>query len=98
MIFDFVNGKHVAKEIAENVDRHVSEMEDRNDYGQPEIDWDYYLGMCHAGHCHVLTMRDSVTTGSDHMGQYYGTMAVDSTIQRLDAHPVGNTKSIFMGA
>jgi hypothetical protein len=47
---------------------------------------------------HVLTMRDSVTTGSDHMGQYYGTMAVDSTIQRLDAHPVGNTKSIFMGA
>jgi len=47
---------------------------------------------------HVLTMRDSVTTGADHMGQYYGTMAVDSTIQRLDAHPVGNTKSIFMGA
>ena len=43
---------------------------------------------------HVLTMRDSVTTGSDHMGQYYGTMAVDSTVQRLDAHPVGNTKSI----
>lgn len=47
---------------------------------------------------HVLTMRDSVTTGADQMGQYYGTMAVDSTIQRLDAHPVGNTRSIFMGA
>jgi len=47
---------------------------------------------------HILSMRDSVTTGSDGMGQYYGAMAVDSTIQRLDAHPIGGTKSIFMGA
>lgn len=47
---------------------------------------------------HILSMRDSVTAGADQMGQYYGTMAVDSTIQRLDAHPVGNTRSIFMGA
>lgn len=47
---------------------------------------------------HILSMRDTITTGADQMGQYYGTMAVDSTVQRLDAHPVGNTKSIFMGA
>lgn len=47
---------------------------------------------------HILSMRDTITTGLDQMGQYYGTMAVDSTIQRLDAHPVGNTQSIFMGA
>lgn len=47
---------------------------------------------------HILSMRDTVTAGADQMGQYYGTMAVDSTVQRLDAHPVGNTKSIFMGA
>lgn len=47
---------------------------------------------------HILSMRDTVTTSSDQMGQYYGSMAVDSTIQRLDAHPVGNTASIFMGA
>jgi len=47
---------------------------------------------------HILSMRDSVTAGADQMGQYYGTMAVDSTIQRLDAHPVGNSRSIFMGA
>lgn len=46
---------------------------------------------------HILSMRDSVTAGADQMGQYYGTMAVDSTIQRLDAHPVGNIRSIFMG-
>ena len=47
---------------------------------------------------HILSMRDTVSAGADQMGQYYGTMAVDSTVQRLDAHPVGNTRSIFMGA
>jgi hypothetical protein len=46
---------------------------------------------------HVLTMRDHVGTGSDQMGQYYGSMAVDSTIQRLDATPCNDTRSIFMG-
>jgi len=47
---------------------------------------------------HILSMRDTVTAGADQMGQYYGTMAVDSTVQRLDAHPIGGSKSIFMGA
>jgi hypothetical protein len=47
---------------------------------------------------HILSMRDTVTAGADQMGQYYGSMAVDSTIQRLDAHPIGGSKSIFMGA
>jgi hypothetical protein len=47
---------------------------------------------------HILSMRDTVTAGADQMGQYFGTMAVDSTIQRLDAHPVGSSRSVFMGA
>lgn len=47
---------------------------------------------------HILSMRDTVSAGADHMGQYFGSMAVDSTIQRLDAHPIGGSKSIFMGA
>ncbi len=46
---------------------------------------------------HRLVMKDNVTN-SDGYGQYYGTMAVDTTIQRLDARPVNTTKSIFMGA
>jgi hypothetical protein len=46
---------------------------------------------------HRLVMQDRVV-GSDGMGQYYGTMAVDTTVQRLDAHPVSKNKSIFMGA
>jgi hypothetical protein len=47
---------------------------------------------------HRLTMKDHVSAGADGMGQYYGTMAIDKTINRLDAHPVTKQKSIFMGA
>lgn len=32
------------------------------------------------------------------MGTMYGSMAVDTTVQRLDAHPVTEKKSIFMGS
>jgi hypothetical protein len=47
---------------------------------------------------HRLTMQQNVGTGSDGMGQYYGALAVDTTVQRLDANPVSTRKSIFMGA
>ena len=47
---------------------------------------------------HRLTMTNQIG-GGDHQGnQYYGTMAVDTTIQRLDARPVSSRKSVFMGA
>jgi len=47
---------------------------------------------------HRLVMQDR-PSGSDHQGnQYYGSMAVDTVVQRLDAHPVSSRKSIFMGA
>lgn len=47
---------------------------------------------------HRLVMQDTKTAGSDHSGTYYGTMAVDTTIARLDAHPVSEKRSIFMGS
>jgi len=47
---------------------------------------------------HRLVMDETRTAGADGMAQYYGTMAVDTTVQRLDAIPVSNRKSIFMGA
>jgi len=47
---------------------------------------------------HRLTMQQNAITGSDQNGSYYGTMTVDTTIQRLDALPVSTRKSIFMGA
>jgi hypothetical protein len=47
---------------------------------------------------HRLVMQSNVLTNSDGMGQYYGTMAADTTIQRLNAEPVNTKKSVFMGA
>lgn len=47
---------------------------------------------------HRFVMQQNTATNSDGMGQYYGAMAVDTTIQRLDALPVSTKKSIFMGA
>lgn len=46
---------------------------------------------------HRLVMKQS-SIGSDHNAQYYGAMAVDTTIPRLDCYPVSTRKSIFMGA
>jgi len=47
---------------------------------------------------HRIVMKDSTTSrGSE--GSYYGQLAADTTIQRLDAIPVNKgRKSIFMGA
>ncbi len=47
---------------------------------------------------HRMKMDQTVSTGADGAGQYFGAMAVDTTIQRLDAMPVSSRKSIFMGA
>lgn len=47
---------------------------------------------------HRLRTEDGMQTGSDGFGKYHGTLVVDTTIQRLDAIPVSNRKSVFMGA
>lgn len=44
-----------------------------------------------------LTMQNTVNDSSS-IGQFYGTMAVDTTVQRLDALPATKKRSIFMGA
>ncbi len=45
-----------------------------------------------------LVMQDNQITGADSSGKYFGSMAVDSKIQRLDAFAVNTTKkSFFMG-
>lgn len=46
---------------------------------------------------HRFVMQENVQ-GVDGMGKYYGSMAVDTAIQRLDARPATTGKSIFMGA
>lgn len=47
---------------------------------------------------HRLVMQENRITGSDGMGQYFGSLAADTTIQRLDAEPVSSRKSVFAGA
>jgi len=48
---------------------------------------------------HRLKMQQNVGTGGDSQGnQYYGALAVDTTVQRLDATPESTRKSVFMGA
>lgn len=46
---------------------------------------------------HRLIMDESKSIGGDGRTQYYGAMAVDTIVQRLDARPVSTRKSIFMG-
>lgn len=47
---------------------------------------------------HRLKMEESIHHSADGMGKYYGSMVIDTTVQRLDALPVSSRKSIFMGA
>lgn len=42
-------------------------------------------------------MKDTVTERGA-VGNFFGTMAADTTVQRLDAHPVNDKRSVFMGA
>lgn len=46
---------------------------------------------------HRLVMKDTMTN-VDHSGGYYGTMIADTVKQRLDAQPLSDRKSVFMGS
>ncbi|MEO8253185.1 MAG: hypothetical protein ABI554_02275 [Flavobacterium sp.] len=46
---------------------------------------------------HRLIMNSSPVENNQY-GQIYGQMAIDTTIQRLDAIPVSSRRSVFMGA
>jgi hypothetical protein len=47
---------------------------------------------------HRFVMQQNVAIEANQMGQMYGAMAVETTVQRLDALPVSTRKSVFMGA
>jgi hypothetical protein len=47
---------------------------------------------------HRLTMQQNSIISADGMGQYYGQMVADQTINRLDAIPVSSRRSVFMGS
>ena len=43
-------------------------------------------------------IKQQTPTHTEGMGQFYGSMAIDTTVERLTARPVSSRKSIFMGA
>lgn len=47
---------------------------------------------------HRFVMQQHTRTESNMMGEMYGSMAVDTIVQRMDAMPATARKSIFMGA
>jgi len=47
---------------------------------------------------HRLIMQENVAIEKNGFGQIYGALAVDTTVQRLDALPVSPKKSVFMGS
>lgn len=66
--------------------------------GKPVWGPRYLAERLHGCTYHRLVMQQNIGTGSDQMGQYYGAMAADTTVQRIDAIPVSTRKSIYMGA
>lgn len=58
MIYDFVPFHLVAEEIAKNLENHYDDVDLKDDYGRPNLDWDAYLQLSLAGMCKVLTVKD----------------------------------------
>lgn len=56
--FDIVPVNLILDEIKPNVARHYSEMSTGDDYGSPDIDWNYYEEIGAAGQCVAVTARD----------------------------------------
>lgn len=58
MIYDFVPFHLVAEEIAKNLENHYNDVDLKDDYGKPHVDWDSYLHSSLAGKCRVVTCHD----------------------------------------
>lgn len=57
MIFDFVPFHVVAEEIALNLENHYDDVDLKDDYGRPNLDWNSYLQLSLADRCKVVTVR-----------------------------------------
>lgn len=57
MIYDFVPFHLVAEEIAKNLEQHYDDVDLKDEYGRPNLDWDSYLELSLAGRCKVVIAR-----------------------------------------
>jgi GNAT superfamily N-acetyltransferase len=58
MITRFLPFHEIAGLIAPNVEKHYAAMSDIDEYGTPNIDWDYYITASVAGQCVAAAMFD----------------------------------------
>lgn len=47
---------------------------------------------------HSIFVMEKTVNSADGMGQYYGSMAVEQVVNRLDAKPVSSKKTLFMSS
>ena len=59
MIYDFVPFHEVAEEIAMNLEKHYDDVDKKDGYGRPNLDWDTYLAHSKAGSCMAVTVREN---------------------------------------
>lgn len=57
MIYDFVPFHLVAEEIAENLENHYDDVDLKDEYGRPNLDWNCYLKLSLDDRCKVVTVR-----------------------------------------
>jgi len=58
MKYDFVPFHEVAEEIAMNLEKHYDDVEKKDGYGRPNLDWDNYLMQSKMGSCKAVTARE----------------------------------------
>jgi len=63
MIYDFVPFHLAAEEIAKNLEKHYDDVDLKDDYGRPNLDWDSYLQLSLAGRCHAVIARQGKIIG-----------------------------------
>lgn len=49
----------VADHVAKNLPTHYQDVGKKDDYGPPDLDWEYYLQASHQGLCFAVTATDS---------------------------------------
>jgi len=57
MIYELIPFHEAAEEIARNVETHYADMDLKEDYGRPDVDWDMYLQLSLAGRCVAVIAR-----------------------------------------
>lgn len=63
MIYDFMPFHLVAEEIAKNLQNHYDDVDKKDEYGRPNLDWDTYLQLSLAGRCHAVIAREAKLIG-----------------------------------